>query len=327
MALVAGKTKSASPHVLGARVQRERILQAMTEVVAERGFADASVRLVTARAGVSSRTFYECFEGLDDCFTALLELGLEQTWKLIAEEFRQSEQWQDGVLGALASLLVFFEAEPLLTRMWFIESLAAGTWALERRERIVGLLTSMIVEHWTSPKERPEPRASAGVMASVLGLIHTHLVTREPEPLIVLLGPAMGLVTGLYLDTQSVQREIERGEQLSRAIQRGETRWGRAGAAALHTGEDSAAGTLPAALGKPRAHRAWECLLFLAEHPGSSNREIATGIGVAHQSQISRLLALLLDERLIAKLSKGAGKPNAWRLTPQGEDLTSGRRA
>jgi hypothetical protein len=39
------------------------------------------------------------------------------------------------------------------------------------------------------------------------------------------------------------------------------------------------------------AHRVRECMIFLAEHPDSSNREIATGIGITDQSQMSRLLA------------------------------------
>jgi len=61
--------------------------------------------------------------------------------------------------------------------------------------------------------------------------------------------------------------------------------------------------------------------LFLAEHPDASNREVATGIGVEHQSQISRLLTYLAQESLAVKRSEGKGKRNAWRLTESGEAL------
>jgi hypothetical protein len=84
-------------------------------------------------------------------------------------------------------------------------------------------------------------------------------------------------------------------------------------------GEGAAA--LPTMLAHPSARRARECLRFLATHPDSSNREIATGIGVAHQPQISRLLSQLAVEGLVSKLSQGAGKRNAWRLTPRGEQV------
>jgi hypothetical protein len=48
--------------------------------------------------------------------------------------------WQDGVRSALVSLLAFLDCEPLLARVWLIESLAAGAWALERRERDLAAL-------------------------------------------------------------------------------------------------------------------------------------------------------------------------------------------
>jgi AcrR family transcriptional regulator len=92
--------------------QRERILEAMVQIAAERGFAGVSVKLLTARAGVSSRTFYEEFDGLQDCFVAVLELALERAGGLIVQAFVREEHWRDGVLGALASLLVFFDSEP-----------------------------------------------------------------------------------------------------------------------------------------------------------------------------------------------------------------------
>jgi AcrR family transcriptional regulator len=310
----------ASPgRVVGPR--RDRILEAMVELAAERGFAGVSVKLLTARAGLSTRTFYEEFEGLRECFEAVLDLALERAGGLIVQAFARETCWLDGVLAALASLLVYFDSEAALTRVWFVEALAVGSWALERREQIAGMLRLMIVEHWAVPGEQPPgPVATTGVMASVLGLIHTHLVTEQPEPLIELLGPLMGLVTSLYLDRQDVAREMQRGAQLAREIQAGEdARWTLpAQATGEREGQDVG---LPATLANPNARRARECLLFLAEHPDSSNREIAAGIGVTHQPQISRLLTYLSEESLVVKRSEGAGKRNAWRLTPRGEEI------
>jgi AcrR family transcriptional regulator len=296
----------------------------MVELAAERGFAGVSVRLLTARAGVSSRGFYEEFEDLRACFLAVLDLALERAGGLIVQAYAREQRWQDGVLGALASLLVFFDSEPALTRVWFVQALAAGPWALERREQIAGMLRSTIVEHWAVRGEQPpDPVAATGVMASVLGLIHTHLVTEQPEPLIELLGPLMGLVTSLYLDKQDVAREVQRGAQLAREIQAGEDqRWTLP--AQTSKNDDEQVPAIPATLANPNARRARECLLFLAEQdpqgPGPSNREIATAIGITDQSQISRLLSYLAAEQLVTKRSEGPGKRNAWRLTPRGED-------
>jgi AcrR family transcriptional regulator len=305
--------------------RRDRIVEAMIEVAGERGFGKASVKLVTRRAGVSTSTFYKEFKNLQECFVVVLDLALERTGGLIVQAFAREECWRDGVLGALASLLVFFDSEPLLTRVWFVEAMAAGSWALERREHIAALLRSMIVEYWeTREHSSPDPVAAAGVMASVLGLIQTHLVTEQPEQLIELLGPLMGLVTSLYLDTtEDRTREVQRGAQLAREIQ---ARGPRCSPPVRPTPPSSVPGaTLPAMLANPSARRARECLLFLAEQGlrglSPSNREVGQGIGVTDKSQTSRLLIYLTEQGLVTKRCEGKGKRNAWRLTPRGEEI------
>jgi hypothetical protein len=153
-------------------------------------------------------------------------------------------------------------------------------------------------------------------MESVLGLIQTHLITKEPGPLIELLGPMMGLVTAPYLDRPDVEREIERGARFARTIQAGDIPdW------LTPPPPEDTEPELPTMLENPSAHRARECMRFLTDHPDSSNREIAAGIGVTHQSQISKLLSYLAGENLVSKCSEGMGKRNAWRLTPHGEEI------
>lgn len=50
-----------------------RILKAAVEVVAEVGYMRMSVERVTRHAGVSRRTFYECFADLEECFLAVFD--------------------------------------------------------------------------------------------------------------------------------------------------------------------------------------------------------------------------------------------------------------
>jgi AcrR family transcriptional regulator len=114
---------------------RKAILDALVEVVAEREFAGTSVALVVARAKVSNRAFYEQFNDLRECFAEVLDLGLSLPAELIARVFAREQNWRDGVLAALAELLVFLDAEPALTRIWFGEVMTVGSWALEHRER------------------------------------------------------------------------------------------------------------------------------------------------------------------------------------------------
>jgi AcrR family transcriptional regulator len=291
-------------------IQRQRILRAMAEVVAERGYAGASVQIVIARAGVSRRTFYRCFQSLEACFLALVDMGLECAVDLVSQAFAGEETWQDGVRAALASLLVFLDSDALLAQVWFVESLGAGAWALERRERNLAVLRTLVVSSWPVAEARGSaPLAAEGAMGSVLAVIHTHIITGKPGSLIGLLGPLMGLVTAHYLPPHEVAREIERGEDLARKIM------------ATEPSVAPPRVAIPALLCNPTAHRVRQCMLFLVDHQDASNREIAAGIGVVHQSQISKLLSCLLGEQLVTRHSAGIGKRNSWRLTAHGEDV------
>ena len=56
--------------------QRSRILQAMIEVVSERGYPETRVVDVIGVAGVSRKTFYELFSSKEDCFLATYDVLL-----------------------------------------------------------------------------------------------------------------------------------------------------------------------------------------------------------------------------------------------------------
>jgi DNA-binding MarR family transcriptional regulator len=57
-------------------------------------------------------------------------------------------------------------------------------------------------------------------------------------------------------------------------------------------------------------------LRHIAAHSGCRNVEIAEEIGVAHESQMSRLLRRLADEGLVE--SRRDGRSHAWGLTERG---------
>ena len=56
--------------------QQRRLLRAMADAVAENGYAATTVADVVARAGVSRKTFYERFDGKQECFLALYDAGI-----------------------------------------------------------------------------------------------------------------------------------------------------------------------------------------------------------------------------------------------------------
>lgn len=310
--------KSVAPELPCSRValrasQRTRILNAVVEVIAERGLAGTSIAVALAQAKVSRGAFYELFGSLDEALIAVIDETLEEVDGLATHELQQKRAWQDGLRAALAEVLRFLDSRPALARVCIVEVLGAGSVVLARRERHMSALRARIAEQ-LDPELRTSPTLAAeGLMAAVVGIVHARLVTREPEPLIGLLGPLMALIVGAQMGARAAAAEIERGDRLAQAMlaELGPLSQPPVGKAVLDAG-------VPALLRDPAAYRVRLCLLYVAEQPGASNRQIAAGIGVSHQGQASTLLKRLVSEGLLMKQSLGVGRRNVWRLTADG---------
>jgi AcrR family transcriptional regulator len=296
-------------------MQRTRILDAMVIELGERGLRSVTIAGVAARAGVSRSTFYELFGDLDVCIMAVLSQVTSRSTGLMSDAFEQEACWQDGVLAALAALLMCFDREPLLARIFLLETLAGNPSVLEHRAHELALLNPLVdagrQQAHTNP-EPPELTAEASV-ASITGILHTRLVTGEAPPFIGLLGQMVGLVVAPYLDRHEVIREIKRGEETARVI-----------ADKRSPGPSSpqhATMRIPAGLLHPKAYRARSCVIFLAANPGASNKAVAAGIDVPSLGQVSALLKRLAGIGLLIKHSGGPGRPNAWWLTAHGEQV------
>jgi AcrR family transcriptional regulator len=293
-------------------MRRTRIVDALVLEVFEHGYAGTTVTGVCARAQVSRGSFYEQFDGLRDCFLAMMDDGMARARQVIEGAFVDETEWREGIRSALASLLALFDAEPMLARVWLVETLAAGGWALEHRERHIAALTAAIVERWAeSAGAQPIPLAVTGVMESVIGLVRAHLLAQGEEPLISLLGQLMSLIVAVYLGAREATVEIERCRKVTARITVGASVAGR-----RHAADPAVA--IPAALADPRAHRARACLRYLLEYPGASNRAVASGVGVSRDDQISTTLARLHRLGLLEKRVRLPGRANAWRLTRHG---------
>ena len=128
--------------------QRSRILTAMVEVTAKRGYADCRIADVIAYAGVSRKTFYELFSDKEDCFLAAYDLWLGRLFSVTAEAFDSPQaddaDWADRVRIALAGFLEFIAEHPAAAGFCIVEVLAAGPKALARRDAGVRQFTAFI---------------------------------------------------------------------------------------------------------------------------------------------------------------------------------------
>ncbi len=306
-----------------AELQRTRILEAIADLAAERGTGEGTGTLTIAhiveRARVSRATFYELFADREAALVGAFDLGVERARASILPAYTAESRWRDGLRAAMAAFLMFLEEEPALARLCVVHAMGSGPLVMARRAEVLAKLWEVVDRgRLESPTGREDPPAvmAEGVVGAVLSVIQNRLQSDEEErPLRELYGPLMSLLLLPYLGSSAARRELTRPAP-------------RVGGRAGEASSPAESGLVDQ--GVRLTYRTARVLTAIAEFPGASNREVAERAGIVDQGQISKLLARLEIQGLIAKMGETSsrGAPNAWRLTDRGERVervTDGR--
>jgi AcrR family transcriptional regulator len=128
------------PHPTDARAavaasQRDRLLRAMADAAAEKGYANTVVSDVVARAGVSRKTFYEQFPGgKAECFLASYDAGVSGLIDLLGEHIGGARPVREQIDTMLGAYLDALAAEPAWAKTYLVEVFAIGRAAAHRRQ-------------------------------------------------------------------------------------------------------------------------------------------------------------------------------------------------
>lgn len=119
--------------------QRDRLLDAIANVVAEKGYAATRVADITEYAGVSRKTFYEQFADKEDCFLAAYDAITALLMQNMARGLAAVPPgaWEQQVSALLGEFLRFLAAEPAFARMCIVEVLGSGPRGLARRDAAI----------------------------------------------------------------------------------------------------------------------------------------------------------------------------------------------
>jgi AcrR family transcriptional regulator len=126
--------------------QRNRIHQAMIEVVSERGYPETRVVDVIGLAGVSRKTFYELFSSKEDCFLAAYDVLLGNILGDTSDGFesKPGAPWAERIREGIRALLKHLAEHPDEARFAIVEVLAAGPTALARRDAALRQFTGFL---------------------------------------------------------------------------------------------------------------------------------------------------------------------------------------
>ena len=115
------------------RTQRDRLLEAMSRVAAQKGYEHTTVADVIEEAGVSRTTFYEMFADKEDCFLAAYEAVFDILVHHVEQAYRNQEgDWPRRIHAGLEALVQLMAGESDIAKMAMVEITAAGPAARQR---------------------------------------------------------------------------------------------------------------------------------------------------------------------------------------------------
>jgi AcrR family transcriptional regulator len=189
--------------------ERDRLIEAMALICAERGYAAASVEEVIARAGVGRRSFEENFADKAECGTAAVNQMLADTTTAASIAYSPEYSEWEKILRGVRALLELMAARPSFAGMAQIEARQAmGPEAYELYTsgiRVLAAMLDRLQANALGGVARP-PTAIRGAIGGAEALIRRELLAGRPERLPELLPDIIYGMLAPYLDQQEALR-------------------------------------------------------------------------------------------------------------------------
>jgi AcrR family transcriptional regulator len=192
--------------------ERERIVEALIEIAAERGYAETTVELILERAGVDRPAFARHFRSKYDCFLSAWREINEGCMREMLDAFNSQESWPDGLRAVACEIVEGLRSDP--GRASFaVEVLSAGDAARARRDMTMRAIASLI-DAGRNEMDDPEsvPHTTAEALAgSAYGQVYAKVVRGEADELPSLVPQLMSATVMPYLGVEAGLAELARG--------------------------------------------------------------------------------------------------------------------
>jgi len=184
--------------------QRERMLLATAELVAERGYQKTTIELIAKTARVALVTFYEHFANKEECFLAAFDENVAAAGEVFAELLDPEQPWVEQISTGLEVLLEMVVREQARAKLCIVEAQAAGTESLARYQSMLERVAPKLREgRELNPRAARLPDGlEVAIAGGLMWLVHQRLVSDRvddlkgllPEMLQVTLTPYVGEV-------------------------------------------------------------------------------------------------------------------------------------
>jgi AcrR family transcriptional regulator len=139
--------------------QRERILDAVTNLTAAGGFTGLTVEDIVGEAAVSREAFYEHFKSKQDAFLVAYELGHTKGLGIVQRAFAAENDWRKGVRAGIAALLDFLACEPSFAHIALLDTPTATPLSAERSQAGLTAYAQMLLPGFDEAPKHHRPPA------------------------------------------------------------------------------------------------------------------------------------------------------------------------
>jgi AcrR family transcriptional regulator len=176
------RTAEGELRALAEHDQAERIMRAVAEAVAERGYAETTLDDIVSRASCSLSTFYSFFEDKEEAMLATLDRGGALLIAMILPAFRRGGEWPQAVRTALGAMLSYAIEEPAFAKLGAVDVYAAGRRALEQRDQVMEGM-SMLLSQGYELEPEASPIAAEAIGGAVYALTYDQVLEGGVESL------------------------------------------------------------------------------------------------------------------------------------------------
>lgn len=172
-----GGAEVAAPTAYGSRGRAERIIDAATQTIAERGYQATTIAQIAQAAHVSVRTFGSHFDGKADVMAAAFDRGQARMLAAALPAARRAKSWPEAVRAAIYAMLAYLAGDPEFARLGLVEVYSAGAAILERRDRTIETLQELLGPGYElAPQLTPVTGEGIGgaIYAMLYDQVHAH---------------------------------------------------------------------------------------------------------------------------------------------------------
>lgn len=170
--------------------KRRRMIDAIVELTAERGYEATKIADIVRVAGVARKTLYDNFDGKEDLFLAAVDSALAQARSEVEAACEATEgDWREKLESGIDALLGFIAENPEAARTSLVEAQSAIPAAAARyNEAVRGFVD--LLRRATPPDSNRPPTIEETLIGGVAWILNREIRNGD-APAATELGPEL----------------------------------------------------------------------------------------------------------------------------------------